>query len=155
MKNHNKNILSSYLEYLDANNLYGWAMCKKLPVSNFRSAKNLSKYTEKFIKNYYDDDDAEYLLEADIEYPKTLWHHHKDLPFLPERKNKLVTTMYDKEKYVVHISTLKQSLNHGLILKKVHRVIKFKQTAWMKPYIDKNTKLRTNAKNNFEKISLS
>ena len=76
---------------------------------------------------------------------------HKDLPFLPERKNKLLTTMYDKENYVVHISALKQALNHGLILKKVHRVIKFKQTAWMKPYIDKNTKLRTEAKNNFEK----
>ena len=76
---------------------------------------------------------------------------HKDLPFLPERKNKLLTTTYDKENYVEHISALKQALNHGLILKKVHRVIKFKQTAWMKPYIDKNTKLRTDAKNNFEK----
>ena len=82
-------------------------MCKKLPVSNFRWAKNLSKYTEKFIKNYYDDSDTGYLLEVDIEYPKKLWHLHKDLPFLPERKSKLFTTMYDKENYVVHISALK------------------------------------------------
>ena len=61
---------------------------------------------------------------------------YKDLPFLPERKNKLLTTTYDKENYVEHISALKQALNHGLILKKVHRVINFKQTAWMKPYIE-------------------
>ena len=57
----------------------------------------------------------------------------------------------DKENYVIHISALKQALNHGLILKEVHRVIEFRQEAWLKPYSDMNTKLRTDAKNDFEK----
>ena len=87
-------------------------------------------------------------LEVDVEYPKTLFDGHKDLPFLPERKKvekveKLICCIEDKEKYVIHIRALKQALNHGLKLKKVHRVIQFYQAAWLKPYIDMNTKLRT------------
>ena len=79
-----------------------------------------------------------------------------DFPFLTERNkikkcNKLVCNIYDKENYVVYIRALKQALTHGLILKKVHRVIKFNQEAWLKSYIDMNTKLRTEAKNDFEK----
>ena len=92
-----------------------------------------------------------YLLEVDIEYPKKLHEAHRDLPFLPIKKNKLLTTLEDKENYVVHIATLKQALLHGLKLEKVHRVISFRQEAWLKPYIDKNTELRKNAKNEFEK----
>ena len=65
--------------------------------------------------------------------------------------NKLVCNFYDKKEYVVHIRTLRQALNHGLILKKVHRLIQFKQEAWLKPYIETNTKLRTEAKNDFKK----
>ena len=65
--------------------------------------------------------------------------------------SKLVCTLYDKENYVVHIRALKQALNHGLVLKKEHRVIKFYQEAWLKPYIDINTELRTKAKYDFEK----
>ena len=81
---------------------------------------------------------------------------HSNLPFLPERTkigkcNKLVCDFHNKENYVVHIKVLKQALNHGLILKKVYRVIRFNQAAWLKPYIDMNTKLRTVAKSNFEK----
>ena len=68
-----------------------------------------------------------------------------------EKVEKLVTNLHDKTEYVIHIRILKQALNHGLILKKVHRVIKFNQKAWLKPYIDMNTKLRQKAKNNFEK----
>ena len=64
---------------------------------------------------------------------------------------KLVSNLYGKKNYVVHIRSLKQALNHGLILKKVHRVIQFNQEAWLKPYIDMNTKYRKNAKNDFEK----
>ena len=64
---------------------------------------------------------------------------------------KLACTVQDKEKYVIHILALKQALNHGLILKKVHRVIEIRQEAWLKPYIEMNTKLTTMAKNNFEK----
>ena len=83
-----------------------------------------------------------------------------DLPFLPEinkvkKCNKLVCTIQGKKNYVVHIRALKQTLNHGLILKKVHRAIQFNQKAWLKPYIDMNTKLRKEAKMNLKRISLS
>ena len=91
-----------------------------------------------------------------MEHPKQLFSSHKELPFLPgrtklQRVEKLVCSIEDKEKYVIHIRALKQALNHGLILKDVHRVIKFNQEAWLKPYIDMNTKLRKEAKNEFEK----
>ena len=91
----------------------------------------------------------------DVEYPKTLFNSHKDLPFLLERKKikkveKLICSIEDKEKCVVHIKALKQVLNYDLKLKKVQRVIQFYQKAWLKPYIDMNTELRKNAKNGFE-----
>ena len=81
---------------------------------------------------------------------------HSDLPFLPERMEinkckKLVCNLYDKKKYVVHIKSLKQALNHGLKLKKRHIVIEFNQKAWLKPYIDMNSELRKLAKSDFEK----
>ena len=156
MKNYDKNIKSSYLKYLDANNLYGWTMSQKLPVNGFKWVKNSSKFNEDFIKEYDKNSDEGYFLEVDAEYPKTLFNSHKDLPFLPERKKvgkveKLICSIEDKEKYVIHIRALKQALNHGLKLKKIRRVIKFNQKAWLKPYINLNTKLRTNAKNEFEK----
>ena len=92
--------------------------------------------------------------KVDVEYPKMLFDGHKDLPFLPERKKvekveKLICSIKDKEKYVIHIRALKQALNHGLKLKKVHRIIQFKQKAWLKTYINMNTELRKNAKNEF------
>ena len=68
-----------------------------------------------------------------------------------EKVEKLVANLHDKTEYVIHIRNLKQALNHGLVLKKVHRVIKFNQNAWLKPYIDMNTDLRKKAKNDFEK----
>ena len=97
-----------------------------------------------------------YLLEVDIDYPKELFNFHKDLPFLTERKKvekveKLICSIEDKEKYVIHIRALKQALNPGLIFKKVHRLIQFKQKAWLKAYIGMNTELRKKTKNKFEK----
>ena len=97
-----------------------------------------------------------YILEVDVKCPKNLHGLHEDLPFLPERMKigkckKLACNLYDKKNYVVHIRSLKQALNHGLILRKVHRVIQFYQEAWLKPYIDKNTEKRKEAKNDFEK----
>ena len=68
-----------------------------------------------------------------------------------EKVEKLFTNLHDKTEYVIHIRNLKQALNHGLILKKFHRVIKFNQNAWLKPHIDMSTKLRQEGKNNFEK----
>ena len=130
-------------------------MCKKLPVDGFKRIDNLSIFTEDFIKNYNENSDVGYFLEVDIKYPKELFNKHKDLPFLPNRDKikkveKLVTSIDYKEKYVIHIAALKQALNHGLVFKKVHRVIEFRQEAWLKSYIDMNTKLRTEAKNDFE-----
>ena len=142
--------------YLDVNNLYGWAMSKKLPVNGLKWENVLSEFNENFIKNYNENSDVGYFLIVDIEYPKQLWSSHKDLPFLPEGRKlekveKLACSIEEKGKYVIHIRALKQALNHGLILKYVHRVIKFNQEAWLKSYIDMNTKLRKEAKNEFEK----
>ena len=156
MKNYDKNKESSYIQYLDANNLYGWAMSQKLPVNGFKWIKDVTVIDEEFIKNYDEDSDKGYILEADVKYPKKLHDLHSDLPFLSKRMNidkckKLVCNLRSKKKYVVHIRSLKQALNHGLKLKKVHRIIEFNQEAWLKPYIDMNTELRKIAKNDFEK----
>ena len=156
IKNYNKSIELSYLMYLVANSLYGWAVSKKLPINGFKWKNDLSKFKESFRKNYNEDSDVEYFLEVHVRYPKQLWSSHKDLTFLPERKRlekveKPVCSIEDKEQYVIHIRTLKQALNQGLVLQDVHRLIKYNQEAWLKPYIDMNTKLRTEAKNEFKK----
>ena len=102
MKNYDKNTTSSYLTYLDANNLYGWAMSQKRPVNGFEWVEDLSQFKEDFIKNYDENSDKGYFLEVDVEYPKKLFNLHRDLPFLPERKkirkyNKLVCDFHDKK----------------------------------------------------------
>ena len=156
MKNYDENNGSSFLEYLDANNLYGWAMSEPQPVNGFEWLEDFSKIDEDFIKNYDKDSDEEYILEVDLKYPKNLLDLHSDLSFLPGRmkidkwKN-LVCNFYDKKNYAVHIRSLKQALNHGLILKKVHGVIQFNQEEWLKKYIDINTELRKDSRNDFEK----
>ena len=97
-----------------------------------------------------------YLLVVDVIYPTNLDKEHRDLPFLPYRGkvnkvNKLLCGLNDKKNYSIYIGALKQALNHGLVLKKVHAVISFPQDAWLKPYIDMNTQLRMKAANDFEK----
>ena len=129
MKDYNKDEEESFLEYLDANNLYGGAMSEPLPVNGFEWIEDLSKIDQDFIKNYDKDGGKGYILDEDVEYPKSLHDLHSDLPFLPEKMkidkgNKLVCNLHDKKDYVVPIRSLKQALNHGLILKKVHRTIK-------------------------------
>ena len=146
----------SYLVYVDANNLYGWSMCKKLPVSDFKYIDDISIFTEEFIKNYDEYSDTGYLFLVDVEHPKNLHRLHSDLPFLRERMKinnctKPVCNLNDKENYPVHVSALKQALSHGLKLSKVHRVIEFTQDDWLKLYIDMNTELRTKAENDFKK----
>ena len=155
MENYNNNEESSYVQYLDANNLYGWAMSQKLPVNGFKWTDN-DKINEEFIKNFNENHKKGYIFEVDVKYPKKLNELHRDLPFLPERMEinkckKLVCNLYDKKKYVVHINSLKQALNHGLKLKKIHRIIEFNQETWLKPYIDMNTELRKLARNDFVK----
>ena len=156
MKNYDENEESSYIQYVDANNLYGWAMSQKLPVDGFKWKENISKSNEDFIQNYDEDSNKEYIPEVHVEYPKNLHDLHSDLPFVPEKMkinqcSKLVCSLYHKNNYVVHIRALKQAFNHGLTLKKVHRVIQFNQEAWLKEYIDMNTELKKRAKNDFEK----
>ena len=156
MKDYDKNKESSYIIYGDYNNLYGWALIQKLPVDGFEWIDDLSKIDEDFIKKYDDDSNVGYFIKCDIEYPKELHSLHSDLPFLPEIMEvngckKLICNLYDKENYTDHIRSLKQALNHGLKIKKAHKVIKFNQRAWLKEYIDMNTKLRKNANNDFEK----
>ena len=77
--------------YLDANNLYGWVMSQKLAINGFKQVEKLSRFNERFIKNYNKNSDIGYLLEVDIDYRKELFNLHKDIPFLPERK-KLINT---------------------------------------------------------------
>ena len=164
MQNYNNNEESSYNQYLDANNLYGCAMSKKLPVNGFKwldtsetsALARSNKINEEFIKNYNENDNKGYILEVDVKYAERLHELHSDLPFLSERMEvnkckKLVCNLFNKKKCAVHINALKQALNHGLKLKRIHRIIEFNQREWLKPYIDMNTELRKAAKNDFEK----
>ena len=109
MKNYNNNEESSYIQYLDANNLYGWTMSKKLPVNGFKWIDN-NEINEDFIKNYDENNDKGYIFEVDFKYSKRLHELHSDLPFLSERMEvnkckKFVCNLFNKKKYVAHINT--------------------------------------------------
>ena len=117
MKNYNNNEESSYIQYLDANNLYGWAMSKKLPVNGFKwlDSDKINEINEDFIKNYDENNDKGYIFEVDVKYPKRLHELHSDLPFLSQRMEvnkckKLVCNLYNKKKYVAHINSIKQAI---------------------------------------------
>ena len=130
MNNYDKRKIISYLMYLDANNLYGWAMIQKLPINGFKWVEKLLKFNEKLVEGYNKNSDRGYFLKVDVNYLKTLFNSHKDLLFLPKRTTKkkvkkLLCGVEDKEKYVVHIRALKQALTHDLKLKRVYRVIQF------------------------------
>ena len=138
---------SKYLQYLDANNLYGWAMSKPLPTKDFKwmTEDELSAWKVHSC-----------ILEVDLEYPKELHDIHNEYPLAPERVvvgkvEKLIPNLNDKTKYVVHYENLKLYESLGLKITKVHRGIKFEESAWLKQYIDLNTNLRAKAKNDFEK----
>ena len=154
---------TNYLQYLDANNLYGWAMSQPLNTGELKwvgiknlkgGARELKRTIDMMVRN--SNRGVGYVLEVDTKYPIELHDHHNDLPFMCEKirvsgVEKLVPNLHDKKEYVIHVKALKQALDHGLVLEKIHRVIQFKQSAWMKEYIDFNTRLRTVAKNDFEK----
>ena len=146
---------SIYLQYLDANNLYGWAMVQNLPTHGFLWKKE-EDFTTENIDELAKKDKRGYLLEVDVDHPKGLHENPNELPFLVEKKEigreeKLVPNLKRKKRYVVHIKALDQTLKHGLKLRKVQRVIEFQQSRWMKAYIMLKTKLRKDAKNEFEK----
>ena len=138
---------TKYITYLDANNLYGWAMCKPLPTRRFK---------------WMDDDELmswkkhACILKVDMEYPKELHDLHNDYTLAPERLTvnkveKLVPNLNNKTKYVIHYENLKLYESLGLKITKIHRGIKFKESPWLKKYIDLNTDLRSKANNEFEK----
>ena len=144
---------SSFIVYLDANNLYGWAMSKPLPVGGFEwmSEMELENW-ERFV----DEEGVGCILEVDLEYPVELHDFHNDFPLAPERLTlgkveKLTQNLRDKEKMVLHGKNLQLYLSLGMKLKLIRRGLKFKEKDFMKNYIDKNTSLRSQAKNAFEK----
>ena len=129
-------------------------MSQKLSVDGFKWKKKMLKFNEDFIND--ENSNKGCILEVDVECSKNLHDFHNDLPFIQERMkinkcSKLARNLYDKNNYVVHIGSLKQALNQGLILKKVHGVIQFNQEPRLKEYIDMNTELGKQAKNDFEK----
>ena len=141
-----------YLQYLDANNLYGWAMSQPLPTGGFHWVDvHPDEINESAARS-----DQGCLLDVDVAYPRELHDYHNDLPFMCGRMEingvkKLVPNLYYKKRYVIHIRELAQALDDGLVLERIHRAIEFNQSAWMHKYINFNTKLRTEAKNDFEK----
>ena len=143
---------TTYLQYLDVNNLYGWAMLQPLPTGGFKWVDvNPNEISELATRT-----DKGYILEVDVSYSRELHNPHNDLPFMGERMEingveKLVPNLRDKKNYVIHIQALNQALQHGLWLDRIHRAIEFDQSPSLKTYIDFNTQLRTAATNDFEK----
>ena len=126
-------------------------MSQKLPMNIFEWMEDTFQFSEDFVNSYSKKHDEGYFLEVYVQYPEKLHEIHNDSPFLPKRMKiekieNLVTNLHDKTEYVILIRKLKQALNHRLVLKKVRRVIKFNQNAWLKIYIDINTDLRKKAK---------
>ncbi|XP_071054991.1 uncharacterized protein [Onthophagus taurus] len=155
----NTDLPSNYLMFWDANNLYGWAMSQYMPVNEFvwLDATQIGSFE---FRNVSDTSDYGYILDVDIEYPRELHDLHNDLPFLAENicppnsksvsDKRLIPNLFNKKNYVIHYRNLKHAVAHGLIVRK-NRILSFKQSAWLKPYIDVSTHLRQTAKNSFEK----
>ena len=144
---------SSFIVYLDANNLYGWAMSKPLPVGEFEwMSEDELKDWERFVE----EEGIGCILEVDLEYPAELHDFHNDFPLAPERLTlgkveKLTQNLRDKEKMVLHGENLKLYLSLGMKLKKIWRGLKFAEKDFMKGYIELNTALRAQADNDFKK----
>ena len=161
LPNYDETQPKSYITYQDVNNLYGFAMSQKLPTGNLKwlTEVEVNKLFNILTTNPNSlnlESNIGYTLEVDVEYPTNLHDYHNDYPFLPEaltinNVKKLTPNLANKYHYHLNIKNLVQAINHGLILKKIHAVISYNQSHWMKPYIDMNTKLRAEAKNEFEK----
>lgn len=156
MINHDPSEESVFVQYFDSNNLYGFSMCQSLPYSKFRYLDE-QEIEQLNVSHVPDDAENGYILEVDLLYPKHLHREHNDFPFCPEKcippggKNKkLVANVYNKYNYVIHYVHLKKCLEHGLILRKIHKAITFRQSAYLKKYIDLNTQLRQESTTTFE-----
>ena len=173
MKNYDPTKPSIYIPYLGMNNLYGCEMNDYLPYGGFKWLKNVDNFDVNSIR---ENSSTRYVLEVDLEYPDELHVLHNDYPLAPEKLaipydmlsdyckkiadeyeikvgdvKKLIPNLGNKTNYVVHYRNLQLYLSLGMKLTKIHMVLKFKQSDWMKKYIDFNTEKRTNAANNFEK----
>ncbi|XP_065354938.1 uncharacterized protein LOC135949335 [Calliphora vicina] len=130
---------SKYIMHYEANNLYDWAMSQALPVGDFKWLSNVENFSLDSIPN---DSNTGYILEVDLEYPKEIHDKHNSLPFCSDMKTppqatekKLVLDLNHKSEYVIYYKNLQQCLKHGLKLKKIHRILKFKQKDWLKKFI--------------------
>ncbi|XP_065211659.1 uncharacterized protein LOC135839514 [Planococcus citri] len=159
IENYDKSKPSNYLVYLDANNLYGAAMSQYLPYGEFKWI-GPNELDSDNIHDLSDDSDTGYILEVDLKYSNELHDEHADFPFCPRniipqasksKQSKLIADVCDKTNYIIHYRNLKQCLQNGLTLVKVHRILQFKQSDWLKSYIDLNTNKRMLATNQFEK----
>ena len=133
-------------------------MSQILPADKFEWIKDTSQFNEDFTRTYNEKSDKRYSLEVDVQYTEKL-HELHNLSFLPKRKEtekieKLVANLHDKTKYVIHIRNLKQALNHGLVLKKIHRMIRLNQNFRLKSYIDIIIDLGKKAKQDFKKARI-
>ena len=147
MESYNPSKESKYIMYLDANNLYGYAMSQPLPTDGFRwmDSSELDSWTS-----------MPCILEVDLEYPTELHDLHNEYPLAAERLTigrveKLVPNLNDKTNYVIHHETLKLYISLGLKVTKIHKGITFNESPWLAKYIRMNTALRTKATSNFEK----
>ena len=173
IKNYDPTIPSKYIECLYVNNLYGWAISRYLPYGVFKWLKNVDNFDVNWVSK---NSSIGYILKVDLEYPEKLHLLHNDYPLAPEKLaipydmlsdyckkiadeyeikvgdvKKLIPNLGNKTNYVLHYRNLQLYLSLGMKLNKVHKVLKFKQSKWMKKYIDFSTEERTNAANSFEK----
>ena len=164
---------SKFITYLDMNNLYGWGLSSYLLNGGFKWLQNLDGFD---VNSISEKSPIGYILEVDVEYPDEVHELHNDYPLAPEKLavssdmlskyckkiadeyeikvgdvKKLIPNLGNKTNYVLHYRNLQLYLSLGMKLTKIHRVLKFKQSDWMKKYIDFNTEKRMNAANDFEK----
>ena len=163
----------NFIMYYDANNLYGWAMSQLLPTGHFEWLSP-EEVTALNIQDIAADSETGYVFEVDLEYPQEREIHdrHRDLPFCPEvrkaptdqlpyeqdvlknfgvgKSSKLMSTLHDKNGYVIHYKLLQQAVRNGLRIRRIHRALRFQQSAWLQPYVALNTALRQAATNKFE-----
>ena len=173
MSDYDSNKQSTFITYLDRNNLYGWAVSEYLPYRELEWLKNVDELD---VMSINEKSDVGYILEVALKYPDKLHELHNDYPLAPEKLvvtnnmlsrycksiadkcdikvgdvKKLIPNIGNRTKYVLHYKNLPLYLSLRMKLTKIHRVLKFKQSDWMKKYIDFNTKKRMGATNDFEK----
>ena len=173
MKDYDPKKPSTFISYLDMNNLYDWSMSEYLPYEGFEWLKNVDEFDAMSIN---EKSDVGYILQVDLKYPYKLHELHNDYPLAPEKLavtndmlskygksiadkydikvgdvKKLIPNLGNKTKYVVHYRNLQLYLSLRMKLTKIYRVLKLKQPDWMKKYIDFNTEKRMGATNDFEK----